>query len=121
MVRSRAVSDGLFFYNFIALVDDRNLIYASSLVGTNKFLEFVMVKLAILRANVNVISRYIFNHTSTLSQDHNAGIAGCLVFHTGTNERCLRTEQRYSLTPIRARLASSFSRNGIIAVAMENT
>ena len=98
VVRSRAVSDRLFFHHLIALVDDRNLIDTRSLVGTDEFLEFIMVKFAILRAYIDVISRYILNDTGTFSQYHNTGVAGCLVFHTGTDERCLRTEQRYSLT-----------------------
>ena len=107
-----------FFHN-------RALVDAGTLVGPHKFQNLVGLQCAFIGANHDFGSR-TFSTTplcleTTVTPESTAALysmpvptIGDSVFSSGTACRCM-------LEPISARLASSFSRKGIIAVATETT
>ena len=65
----------------------------------------------------------LLDHAGLLGDDDVAGVDGGAVLHAGADQRRLGrssgTDWRCMFEPISARLASSCSRNGIIAVATD--
>lgn len=98
VVSCRAICNGLSGRHPITLVYDRYLIYAGSLVGTQEFLELVAVDIPIVSSDLDRICCNIDDFAIMLRQNHNAGVAGGLVLHTGANQRRLGTEKGYGLT-----------------------
>ena len=98
MVSSRTISYRLLRLYHITLKYDRELVDAGALVGAHKLLELVLIKIAVLSADNNLVCTYGINYTGMLSQNHNTGVARCLVLHTSTNQWSLGTEKRNCLT-----------------------
>ena len=98
MVSCRTISQYLFFYNFIAFINNGALVYASTLVGAFEFQQGIGVNFAIFSAYTNLVAYYAFNNTRTFCQYANAGVNSNLVFHTSTNNGSLGAQQRNCLT-----------------------
>ncbi len=98
VVCSRTISNRLLLLYFIAFIDNRDLVDAGTLVGTQEFLQFIMIEFAIFRADIDVVCRDFLDDTGMLGKDHDTRVAGCLVLHARTNERSLRAQERNSLT-----------------------
>ena len=90
VIRCRTVSDGLLFLDDIAFVDDWHLIDTRTLVRAQELLHLVVVEVAFLRANVDIVRRYRLDGTRMLREDHDAGVTGCLILHARADERRLR-------------------------------
>ena len=74
------------------------LVDAGGLVGTHEFDDVVGVKLAIVSADNDLAASDSFDSTGTFSEDADAGVLTSDPFHAGADERCFRTQERYSLT-----------------------
>ena len=97
VVRCRAVCDWLLLLYFVALIDNRDLVDTGALVGTQEFLQFVVIEFAALRADIDVVRRDFLDDTGALGEDHDARVAGSLVLHARADERSLRAQKRYGL------------------------
>ena len=93
-----AVGNNLTFFNCFAFGNNRSLIYTCALVRAHKFNNIIFVGSCFTCANCNFISAYSLYDTVVFSNDNNAGVVTCLVFHTCCNNRCFRAEKRHSLT-----------------------
>ena len=98
MIGSRTICQNLLFNNLVAFEDDRTLVNAGALVGTFEFQQRIYIYLAIFSTYTDFVAYYADNLAGTFSQDADTGVRSNLVFHTGTDNRSLSTEQRYSLT-----------------------
>ena len=108
----------------VAHVDQRPLVDAGALVGAHELLEAVLVQLAAPSGlDLDAVGGHRGDHAVAAGDDDLAGVEGRLGLHAGAHDGRLRlrrgTAWRCMLEPMRARLASSCSRNGIRAVATE--
>ena len=98
MIGSRAVSQNLLFGNLIAFKDDRTLVNTGTLVGTFEFQQRIYIHFTVFCTYTDFVAYYADNFAGTFSQNADTGVRSNLVFHTGTDNRSLSAEQRYSLT-----------------------
>ena len=110
----------------VADVDERPLVDAGALVGAHELLEAVLV--AARRPSVSTWMRSAVTEVTTPSRratttwpESRAALASMPVPTMGASGSSSGTAWRCMLEPIRARLASSCSRNGMSAVATETT
>ena len=82
----------------VALGYDRVLVDAGGLVGTHEFDDVVGVKLAIVCADNDLTASDSFDSAGMFRQDADTGVLTSDPFHAGADERCFRTQERYSLT-----------------------
>ena len=83
--------------NLFAYIDNRALVNAGAVVGTEEFDELIGVDFAILRTDFDCIGANAYNLAGVLSKNYYAGVNGSLIFHTGSNNRVLGFEKRHSL------------------------
>ena len=57
-----------------------------------------MINIAIIRTDLDLVAGYPDDFAGMFCQNAVAGVGCHLVFHTGTDDRCLRSQQRYCLT-----------------------
>ena len=67
-------------------------------VGTHEFNEIVGIELAIVSADNDLTTGDSFNSAASLGEDADTGVLAGYPFHTGSDERSFRTEQRNCLT-----------------------
>ena len=97
-VGSGTVRQHLSGLDIIAFENDRFLVDTGALVGTFKFQHFIMINIAVFRADLDLVAGHADNFTGMFSQYAVAGVGCHLVFHTGADYRCLRGQQRHRLT-----------------------
>ena len=100
----RSVGDNLATFDLVADLDDRLLVQAGVLVGTDKLdqvvdinagaslIDFVVVDLDDDTTGVNA-----FNHTIMTGNNCRAGVVGDNPLHACSNQRSVGTQQRHSL------------------------
>ena len=98
MVGCRAVCQYLAFNNLVALVNNRALVNAGTLVGAFKFQYAVFIYAAVIFADNDFIAGNAFYNTSIFSQNAYAGVNGNFIFHTSTDDRSLSAQKRHCLT-----------------------
>ncbi len=92
------VADNLTLFNVLAFCNDRTLVYAGSLVGTEEFDNLVFVAFAVIVAfNDDSGGIDLCNRACVLRKDGYTGVNGGLVFHTGADEGSFGLEQRNRL------------------------
>jgi hypothetical protein len=78
---------------------------------------------AVVLVHRHVVGAQVLDHAADLGDDHVTGVDRGAVLHAGADQRRLGLDQRHGLAlhvrTHEARLASSCSRNGIMAVATE--
>ena len=85
-------------FNTVALEYYRTLVDAGGLVGTHEFNEIVGIELAIVSADNDLTTGDSFNSAASLGENADTGVLAGYPFHTGSDERSFRTEQRNCLT-----------------------
>ena len=88
---------GTGFHTF-AVVDQRNLVVAGGLVGTQELGQLVGAGGAVVVHHTDDVGGNIRHHTRLLSQNDVAGIDGRTPFGTGAHQRALGFDQRHCLT-----------------------
>ena len=96
-VGRRTVCDRLSGFHMLSLVYDRTLVEAGRLVLTLIFKQFVPVECAVVLADNDMGTIDRFNDTVIFSNYAGAGVHGCLIFHTGRNDRCFGSQKRNGL------------------------
>ena len=102
------------------------LVDARALVAAHELLEAVLVELARVGLDPDPLGGDAGHDAGAAGDDDLAGVARGALLHAGADDRRLSgsrsgTAWRCMFEPIRARLASSCSRNGMSAVATETT
>ena len=83
----------------LAVRDDRALVDAGTLIGAFELEQVIGIfAVVVISANHDGVRVHEFNGSGMLRQNHDARVTRSLVFHTGTDDRRLRYQQRYSLT-----------------------
>ena len=98
LVSSRTVRQYLVGLYMIAFENNRFLIYTGTLVGAFELQHFIMINIAALRTNLDFVAGYPDDFAGMFCQDTVAGVSRHFIFHTGTHNRSLRSQQRYRLT-----------------------
>ncbi len=92
-VSGRTIGQDLAFFDDLTLVDQRPLIDTGTLVGTQILQQFVLVgAFVVSTTNDNLRCGRPFDNAGILRQNYHAGVAGCLGFHSGADQRRLRAE-----------------------------
>ena len=102
-VGTRTVGHDVAGLDHVADLNQRYLVDAGVLVGTTELRQLVnfnadAVRIFVHRTNHDTVGINRVNHTVILADDRCTGIFGNGGFHTGTDQRGFRTQQRYALT-----------------------
>src|SRR5699024_8604491 len=97
VVGTRTISQNLASLNAVAHVDQRRLVVVGALVGALKLAQHVGIANAFIIHDGDEISVHVFYNARLWSDDHIASIVCSTQLHTGTNIRCLGTNQWNSL------------------------
>ena len=125
VARRRAVGDRLAGVDPLAEVDDRALVDARALVGAHELLEPVLVEVAGVGLDPDPLGGDAMTTPSRLATttwpESRAARSSMPVPTIGASGSRSGTAWRCMFEPMRARFASSCSRNGMSAVATETT
>ena len=126
LVRRAAVRDRLALGEAVADVDDRALVDAGALVAADELLELVLVELAGVRLDLDPLGGHAGDDAAAGRRrgpgpESRAARSSMPVPTIGDSGSRSGTAWRCMFEPMRARLASSCSRNGMSAVATETT
>ena len=97
-VGRRTVSDRVACLDLVANGDDGPLVDAGALVGSLVLGKHVGVYAAVLDGNLDPVSGNEAYDAVVSCDDANAGVLCGTVFHTRTDDRRLRLDERYGLT-----------------------
>src|SRR6185369_8979608 len=108
VVRARTVGDDLTLHNAVALLHDRTLVDTGVLVGALELRQLINIAADFTRqlhrvmlafhAHDDALGIDRIDDAGTASQNDGSRIAGSHAFHTGADDRRLRTEKRHGLT-----------------------
>ena len=96
--RGGAVRDDVAFLHALAHLHDGPLVEAGALVGAGEFDKLVILALAAIVADGDIIRAHALDHAVALGKDHDAGVHGAAVLDAGGNDGLLGGHQRYGLT-----------------------
>ena len=82
----------------IALVYDRTLVHAGTLVGALELDELVLCIFAVCVSYIDLVCGNTGNNAVFLCKNTYSGVNGSLVFHTGADDRVLCNHERYCLS-----------------------
>ncbi len=97
LIGAHAVSQSVSRFYTVAFIYDRTLVDAGGGVGTFEFDDVIGVKLTIVCTDGNLLAGDAFNDTAPSGKNADAGVLTGYPFHTGSDERSFRTEERHSL------------------------
>ena len=98
VVCSRTVCDSIAGLYLVADGNDRTLVDACALVGSLILSEHVCVYCTVCCSNFDLVCCNEGYNTVVRCNDAYAGVLSCTVFHTCSDDRCLRLDERYCLT-----------------------
>ena len=89
-IGGRTIGDNFALFDVLTVVYDGLLIDTSTLVGSLVLQHLVFVNaVSVISADLDLFRIDEFNNAGIFAQDNNTGVAGSLVFHTGTYTRCV--------------------------------
>ena len=98
LIARRTVSQNIALIYLVALANQRLVIHATRLVGTLELRNKVFIIFAIFTLNNDGLTVNVVNNTSILSNQNLTRVNRNAVLDARTNQRSVRTKQRYCLT-----------------------